>query len=233
MNLEKHIEKLIDLALEEDIGTGDITTNAIIDKRSESEAIILAGETLIVSGIDVTRRVFEKRDADIVFTSLKEDGDKAEDGEIIARLTGRTAPILSGERVAINFLQHLSGIATLTSKYAEKTLNTKTKILDTRKTTPGMRSLEKRAVKSGGGENHRIGLYDMVLIKENHIIAAGSITKAVELAREDTKGNVKIEVETECLIEVTEAIQAKADIIMLDNMSIEDMEKAIKLIEGR
>ncbi|MBU1627267.1 carboxylating nicotinate-nucleotide diphosphorylase [bacterium] len=233
MQLENSIEKLIDLALQEDIGSGDITTNAIIDKNSVSGALILAGEDLIVSGIDVARRVYEKLDGDIVFTVSKKEGDRAEEGEIIARLIGRTAPILSGERVSINFLQHLSGISTLTSRYAEKTKNTRTKILDTRKTTPGMRILEKRAVKSGGGENHRIGLYDMVLIKENHIIASGSIIKAVELARQHTQGNIKIEVETEDLIEVTEAIQAKADIIMLDNMSIEDMGKAIKLIDSR
>jgi nicotinate-nucleotide pyrophosphorylase (carboxylating) len=233
MDIDNNIDLLIDIALKEDIGSGDITTSSIIDENFLSEALILAGEELIISGIDVGKRVFEKLDADIVFTSLKYEGCKVVDGDIVARLKGRTASILKGERVALNFMQHLSGIATLTSKYAAKTKNEKTKILDTRKTTPGMRLLEKRAVKSGGGENHRLGLFDMILIKDNHITAAGSIERAVELAKANNKGNFKIEVEVEDMIEVAKAIQVNADIIMLDNMSVDEMEKAISYIDGR
>jgi len=233
MDLKKTIDRLVEIALDEDIGSGDITTSSLIDENATSNAIILAKENLILSGIDVARRVFYKLDPDLNFASEKDEGDNIGTGEVIARLNGRTASILSGERVALNFLQHLSGVATLTSKYSIKTVGTKTKILDTRKTTPGMRLLEKRAVKSGGGENHRIGLFDMILIKDNHITAAGSIEKAVFLAKSKTNGTVKIEVEVENMIQVKQAIEANADIIMLDNMSIREMGKAIAFIGER
>jgi len=233
MDIEAQIARLVAIALEEDIGEGDVTTDAIVDRSRVNEAFVIAGQDLILSGLDVAQKVFERLNRKIHFIHIKEEGDRVREGELIARMKGAAADILAGERTALNFLQHLSGIATLTSKYVERIKNTKTKILDTRKTTPGMRLLEKRAVRAGGGENHRIGLFDMILIKENHVTAAGSISKAVELARAKHGDRYKIEVEAEDMIGVLEALKANADIIMLDNMSIGDMEDAINRIKGK
>lgn len=161
------------------------------------------------------------------------DGDRAAKGVVIAKVSGKTRSLLTGERVALNFLQHLSGIATLTSKYVEELSGTKARMLDTRKTTPVLRQLEKYAVRMGGGKNHRMGLYDMVLIKDNHIKAAGGITNAVKSVREKLQDRLKIEVETGNLDEVREALAVKADIIMLDNMSLDMMRDAVKIISGK
>lgn len=228
----EQIKKLIEHALAEDIGPGDITTEATIPKTSTSSAVMLAKQELVLAGLDVSREVFLQLDPDVQFTAYAKDGDRMHAGTEIARLSGNTRALLMGERVALNLLQHMSGIATLTAKYVEKVSGTKARILDTRKTLPGLRQLEKYAVRIGGGKNHRIGLYDMVLIKDNHIKAAGGIAKAIEAARKRS-GQLKIEVETRNLDEVREALAAKADIIMLDNMQIDTMQVAVKTVGGR
>jgi nicotinate-nucleotide pyrophosphorylase (carboxylating) len=228
----EQIKKLIIHALEEDIGPGDVTTETIIPETSLSSAVMLAKQELVVAGLEVSREVFLQLDPAVQFTAYARDGERLFSGTEIARLSGNTKALLKGERVALNLLQHMSGIATLTAQYVEKIKGTKAQILDTRKTLPGLRELEKYAVRMGGGKNHRMGLYDMILIKDNHIKAAGTITKAVERAREKA-GELKIEVETKTLEEVREALAAKADIIMLDNMPVDTMQEAVKLIAGR
>jgi nicotinate-nucleotide pyrophosphorylase (carboxylating) len=212
---------IIDQALEEDVGSGDITTDSIVPKNHTSKAVIIAREAGIIAGLNIAERIFNKA----TFSAKVKDGDHIKPNQIVAEIQGNTRQILSSERVALNFLQRLSGIATLTNQYVSAAKSVK--ILDTRKTTPGLRKLEKYAVRMGGGTNHRMGLYDMTIIKDSHIKIAGSITKAVELARKTGK---KIEVEVEHLNQVNEAINAQPDIIMLDNMSIADMKKAVKVI---
>lgn len=228
-----HIDSLIRLALDEDMGDGDITTEATIDMDGTASAYIIAKEELILAGVDVAMRVFLALDPATSFSIKKPDGSLLEGGDIIASVEGRTRILLSGERTALNFLQHLSGIATYTHKFVKKLNGTGTKLLDTRKTAPGMRELEKHAVKMGGGTNHRIGLFDHHMIKNNHISYVGSITDAVGLAKRNLKKGQHIEVETRTLDEVDEALKAGVDIIMLDNMSIEDTKKAVALIHGR
>lgn len=227
--MEQNIKELVQQALQEDIGTGDVTTEAIIPAHATSAAVMLAKQELILAGLEASREVFSYLDASIQFTGLVKDGERIRNRTEIATLSGKTRSLLSGERVALNLLQHLSGIATLTAKYVERIQGTKAQMLDTRKTLPGLRHLEKYAVRMGGGENHRMGLYDMVLIKDNHIKAAGGITRAVESARTNA-GGLKVEVETTNLDEVREALAAHADIIMLDNMSFETMREAVTLI---
>jgi len=228
----EQIKKLIEHALAEDIGPGDITTEAIIPETSTSSAVMLAKQELVLAGLEVSREVFHLLDPHIRFTAFAKDGDRVNPGTEIAKLSGSTRALLVGERVALNLLQHLSGIATLTAEYVEQLSGTKAQVLDTRKTLPGLRQLEKYAVRMGGGRNHRMGLYDMILIKDNHIKAAGSITKAVESAKKKA-GQLKIEVETSNLVEVREALAAKADIIMLDNMPLDLMREAVKIINGQ
>jgi nicotinate-nucleotide pyrophosphorylase (carboxylating) len=228
----EYIKKLIEDALAEDIGPGDITTEAIIPEGASSPAEILAKQELVLAGLEVSREVFLSLDAKVRFTPLVKDGERIKAGATIAKLSGNTRALLKGERVALNLLQHLSGIATLTARFVEKLKGTKASIMDTRKTLPGLRQLEKYAVRMGGGKNHRMGLYDMVLIKDNHIKAAGAITRAVERAREKA-GTLKIEVETRDLGDVRESLAAQADIIMLDNMPVDVMREAVKLINGR
>jgi len=219
-------------ALSEDLGAGDVTAEATIDARATSQAMILAKQALALAGIDVAAAVFAYLDPAIQFTACAKDGDRIRSGTVLANLSGNTRSLLAGERVALNLLQHLSGIATLTAQYVEKVSGLKAEVLDTRKTLPGLRQLEKYAVRMGGGKNHRMGLYDMVLIKDNHIKAAGSITKAIASARNNA-GTLKIEVETASLDEVREALAAHADIIMLDNMSVALMREAVALVAGR
>jgi nicotinate-nucleotide pyrophosphorylase (carboxylating) len=231
--MNTHLKNLIENALSEDIGPGDITTEATIPVDSTSTTEMLAKQEMVLAGLDVSREVFHFLDPGLQFTPLAKDGDRIKAGTVIARLSGRTRALLTGERVALNFLQHLSGIATLTAKYVEKVKGFKVEVLDTRKTLPGLRQIEKYAVRMGGGKNHRIGLYDMVLIKDNHIAAAAGIANAVERARSRMQGRFKIEVETKNLDEVREALAAKADTIMLDNMPVEAMREAVKIIEGR
>ncbi|MFA5072883.1 MAG: carboxylating nicotinate-nucleotide diphosphorylase [Nitrospirota bacterium] len=233
MIIDLNIEKLIRDALAEDIGSGDVTIDATIPLESTSTAVMLAKQDLALAGLDVAGAVFHSLDSTIRFEPLKKDGDRITKGSEIARLSGNTRVLLMGERVALNFVQHLSGIATLTAQYVERVKDLPVKILDTRKTTPGLRTLEKYAVRMGGGTNHRFGLFDGVLIKDNHIKAAGSITHAVNKAGNRAHHLLNIEVETKNLDEAQEAISAKADIIMLDNMPLDMMREAVRLIAKR
>jgi len=230
---KKGIDSIIKLALDEDIPYGDITSDSIISKDSFSKAVILAKEKGILAGIHVARRVFEDIDNKITFKSFFDDGHSFNKGKQLAMLDGSSISLLKGERTALNFLQRMCGIATITRKFVKCLEGTKTKILDTRKTTPGLRALEKYAVKMGGGINHRLNLSEMVLIKDNHIRLVGSVSKAVTNAREKVKPRIKIEVEATNVEEVREAIEAKADIIMLDNMPLETMKEVVDLVRGR
>lgn len=226
------IDKLIISALEEDIPNSDITTNSIIDCNSRSKVDLIAKGNGIIAGLQVFERVF-KLLGDVSVEFYKKDGDPVKSGDILAVVSGSTKSILSGERTALNYLQRMSGVATITNKFVNKLQGSNTKLLDTRKTTPNMRILEKYAVKIGGGYNHRFNLSDGVLLKDNHISAAGSIKNAIRLARENTSFVRKIEVEVENLEMVKEALEEAADIIMLDNMDIETMKKAVSLINKR
>ncbi|MDF1612576.1 carboxylating nicotinate-nucleotide diphosphorylase [Stygiobacter electus] len=230
---KKEIIKIVKIALQEDIGSGDITTNLIVSNNQKGFATIYAKEDGIVAGLFVARLVFKTFDDKIIFKALTKDGNKISCGEKLAEIKGNLKSLLTGERVALNFLQRMSGIATITSKFVKQLEGTNTRLLDTRKTAPCLRMLDKYSVKIGGGTNHRFGLYDMVLIKDNHIKTAGSITKAVTLVKSKLKNKIKIEVETTSLEEVKEALANKIDIIMLDNMSIDTMKEAIKLINGK
>lgn len=227
------LDRLIDHALAEDIHTGDITTKAVVPNQRPASARLVAKEDLVLAGINVAARVFYRIDPTIIFTAAFEEGTLVRKGEVIANMQGNASDLLMGERVALNLLQRLSGIATLTSFFVAAVKGTKARIVDTRKTTPGLRELEKQAVRTGGGINHRTGLYDGVLIKENHIAAAGGITEAVSRAKAYIPHTLKIEIETETLDQVQEALAAGADIIMLDNMSLLDMKKAVEIIAGR
>ncbi|TDX48222.1 carboxylating nicotinate-nucleotide diphosphorylase [Orenia marismortui] len=234
MNLNKEmVLKIIDNALREDIGTGDITTQAVIDQDQEMTADILAKEDGIIVGLDVAFWVFEYLDSSVEFRPLVKEGERVARGTVIAKVSGLTTSILTGERLALNFLQRMSGIATQTAYYRSLVKDYDVRIVDTRKTTPGLRILEKWAVKLGGGANHRFGLYDAVMIKDNHIRAVEGIQEAVKRARQNIPHTMKIEVETESLADVKEALAAKADIIMLDNMSFEMMEEAVRLIANK
>jgi nicotinate-nucleotide pyrophosphorylase (carboxylating) len=233
MIIDPTIKQLIAQALSEDIGPGDVTTDATIPVGSTSVATMLAKQEMVLAGLEVSRAVFQQLDPGIEFTPFAKDGDRVRAGAEIARLSGSTQALLMGERVALNLLQHMSGIATLTSKYVEHLKGHKAQMLDTRKTLPGLRQLEKYAVRMGGGKNHRFGLFDGILIKDNHIKAAAGITNAVALARKNTHHLLGVEVETRTLAEVLEALVAGADIIMLDNMPLEMMRDAVKLVAGR
>lgn len=227
------IDKLIDLALEEDIHTGDITTESIIPESSQAIATMTAKADGVISGLNVIKTVFERFQKDIVWTPFVKDGDHVKKGDVILRIEASYPTLLRGERLSLNIFQRMSGIATETNKYVKELSDTNTQLLDTRKTAPGLRVLDKLAVKHGGGTNHRMGLYDMVMIKDNHIKMAGSITKAVEQVRQNVPAEIKIEVETTTLAEVQEALDCKVDIIMLDNMSNETMTQAVQLIGER
>ena len=227
------LDKLILNALSEDVGTGDITTEATIPEDRTAHGLYKAKESGILCGIGVAARVYELINRDIVFTPLKKDGDRIEKGEIIAEVRGKATDVLTGERVGLNLMQRMSGIATRTAEAVRQVEGTGAKICDTRKTTPGLRVVEKYAVKVGGGTNHRFNLADGILIKDNHIVAAGSITNAVKAARMNAPHTLKIEVEVETFEELDEALAAGADIIMLDNMSCEDMKRAVGIVNGR
>jgi len=229
----KTIDSIIEAALQEDLPQGDITSESIIPDDSRSRAIILAKEDGILAGMDVASRVFEKIDPDVEFKREKDDRQKFSKGETLAELEGSSISILKGERTALNFLQRMSGIATTTGRFVEALKGTRTKILDTRKTTPGLRNLEKYAVKMGGGQNHRRNLSEMVLIKDNHLKLVGSISEAVKRAKERVAPGIKVEVEATCLTEVQEAVRSGADMVMLDNMSMGKMKEVVKWVEGR
>ncbi len=227
------VEDIITRALAEDIGTGDITTLSTIPKQQQISGRFIAKEDGVICGIDIMKKVFEKVDHTITLKPLVNDGDKVNKGDIIAEINGTAIGVLTGERVALNFLQRLSGISTKTYEITQKIKGTNACIVDTRKTTPGLRVLEKYAVKTGGGSNHRFNLADGVLIKDNHIMAAGSITKAITAAKNNAPHTLKIEVEVETMEQIDEALSAGADIIMLDNMDAEKMIAAVKKINGQ
>lgn len=230
---EQTIDSIIDAALREDMPQGDITSESIIPVDSRSRAIILAKESGILAGMDVARRVFEKIDPGVEFEKEKNDGQKFSKGEKLALLQGSSISMLKGERTALNFLQRMSGIATTTGIFVQALEGTETKILDTRKTTPGLREMEKYAVTMGGGQNHRRNLSEMILIKDNHLKLVGSISEAVKRAKERVAPGIKVEVEATCLAEVQEAVRSGADMVMLDNMQIDKMREVVKWVKGK
>lgn len=227
------IDRIIRNALQEDIGLGDITTRATVAEGTVARAELVAKEDFVLAGLDVARQVFAILDPAVAFEKLREDGQQVRRGEVFAWLKGDARALLQGERVALNLLQRMCGIATLTARFVAAVEGSGAIIVDTRKTTPGLRVLEKYAVRTGGGRNHRTSLYDGVLIKENHSMAAGGIAVAIERARQLAPHTLKIEVETRDLAEVEEAVKAGADIILLDNMDIETLTAAVELIESR
>lgn len=227
------IDKIILNALDEDIGSGDITTQSCVPPETPVDGTFIAKEDGVLCGLDVARRVFELIDAEVRFVPRAKEGGTVAKGDIIAEVSGRARSILQCERVALNLLQRMSGIATMTAGAVKAVEGTNAKITDTRKTTPGLRVFEKYAVRAGGGYNHRFNLSDGVLIKDNHIAAAGGIANAVRAARNAIPHTLKIEVETSNLDEVRQAVEEKADIIMLDNMTVEQMKQAVELINGR
>ena len=226
-------DHLILEALKEDISSEDVSTNAVMKEYVKGEVELICKQDGIIAGLDVYRRVFELLDDKTETEFYCKDGDEVKNGQLMGKVTGDIRVLLSGERVALNYLQRMSGIATYTHSVAALLEGSKTKLLDTRKTTPNMRIFEKYAVKIGGGQNHRYNLSDGVLLKDNHIGAAGSVTKAIEMARDYAPFVRKIEVECENLDMVREAADAGADIIMLDNMTPEVMKQAVELIDGR
>ena len=227
------IRKIIQSALEEDISTGDITTAAVLTGNETGKATAFAKIELVAAGIDVFRETFLVLDSRIQFIGCCEDGQVVQKGGSLAEISGNLGSILTAERVALNFLQRMCGIATLTRKYVDAIQGTRAKILDTRKTAPGLRCLDKYAVKIGGGMNHRFGLYDGILIKDNHIAAAGGISQALTRARGRFPHTLKVEVEVKNLSELKEAFDSGADTIMLDNMTVGDMKKAVDIINRR
>jgi nicotinate-nucleotide pyrophosphorylase (carboxylating) len=237
--LSPHLDRLIDLALEEDLGPGDVTTQALIPVDLMGEAHIRAKQQLVVAGLPLAARVFQKLDASIIFEVQMADGREVADGRqvpdgtALARLSGPVAAILSGERVALNFLQRLSGIATFARQMAARVAGSGAVLVDTRKTTPGWRVLEKYAVRLGGARNHRFGLYDGVLIKNNHLTAVGSIREAVRQAKARAHHLLKIEVEVTDLKGLAEALDAGADLILLDNLDDDTLRRAVELTGGR
>ena len=232
MQYENLINKLLDLGIEEDINTGDVTTESIIPESMNAVATMTAKQDGVISGLEIVKMVYDRFQDDVVFTPYFKDGDFVKKGEVILRIEATYPTLLKGERLSLNLFQRMSGIATETAKYVRELEGTGTELLDTRKTAPGMRVIDKLAVKHGGGTNHRMGLYDMAMIKDNHIKMAGGIPKAVEQVRSKIDPSIKIEVETTNLDEVKQAIEAGADIIMLDNMSNEAMKEAVDVIKS-
>jgi len=229
----QQLDRIIRTALDEDIHTGDITTQALQLVPHRVSGFLKAKEEMVVCGLQVAESVFRTLDNELAFSSEFTDGARVANGTVLAAFTGDAALLLQGERVALNLMQRMSGVATLTARYVQEVKGTRARIVDTRKTTPGLRVLEKYAVRIGGGINHRTGLYDGVLIKENHIAAAGGITEAVKRVRSYIPHTLKVEIETETLDDVREALSAGADIIMLDNMDLPAMEEAVRIIAGR
>ena len=232
MQYENLINTLLDLGIEEDINTGDITTESIIPESMNAVATMTAKQEGVISGIDIVKMVYDRFQDDVVFTPYFKDGDSVKKGDVILKIEASYPTLLRGERLSLNIFQRMSGIATETARYVKELEGTQTELLDTRKTAPGLRVLDKLAVKHGGGTNHRMGLYDMAMIKDNHIKMAGGIAKAVEQVRSHIPADIKIEVETTNLSEVNQAIEAGADIIMLDNMTTEAMKEAVAVIKA-
>lgn len=231
--MNTQIKKIIAAALAEDIGAGDITTQATVGPKKMGKAVAVARQDFVVAGLDVFEAVFKSVNKKIKVKKLIADGQRAKKNDVVAEVEGRLCAILQAERTALNFFQRMCGIATQTARYVQAVRGTGAKILDTRKTAPGLRIVDKMAVRLGGGMNHRFGLFDAVMIKDNHIEAAGGITAAVEAQRKYLKKKMKIEVETKNIGEVKEALACNTDIIMLDNMSNAAMKKAVALIGGR
>lgn len=227
------LEQFLRMALAEDLGGGDVTTEACVGAKEKSTAYFIAKEDGVICGLDVVEKVFSLVEPSLVFTPFVTDGVRVKQGEKIAEIHGFSRGILKGERLSLNILQRLSGIATKTAKMVEEVSKTAAKICDTRKTIPLMRQLDKYAVRCGGGQNHRFGLFDGVMIKDNHIVAAGGIGEAVEKARKHVPHTLKIEVEAQNIEQVREALVAGADIIMLDNMEISKMREAVLEVSGR
>jgi nicotinate-nucleotide pyrophosphorylase (carboxylating) len=230
MNSTQH---LIKIALKEDIGSGDITTDNLVDPDLDGKGVIIAKEPFVIAGLDVAGQVFKYLNTGIIFNPVYIDGDFVKQGDTIATVQGNLRALLSGERTALNFLQRLSGIATCVRSYVDELKNKRVRLVDTRKTAPGWRVLEKYAVRVGGAHNHRMGLYDGVLIKDNHIAACGEIKKAVDRIRTRVSHLVKIEVEVTTLDQVKDALKAGAEVIMLDNMSVEQIKEAAAFINKK
>ena len=227
------IKRIIDTALSEDIGHGDITSSLLIPEDISAKGIITAEDDIVLAGLAVAEQVFKRLDGDAVFEGLASDGDSVKAGTVIAHVSGNGRALLTGERVALNFLQRLSGIAALSKRYADAVRGLPVRISDTRKTTPGLRTLEKYAVRAGGCFNHRYGLFDGILIKENHIALTSGVEEAVSAAKMKSPHTIKVEVEVKNLEEVKAAVKCKADIIMLDNMDIAMMKEAVEIIRGQ
>jgi nicotinate-nucleotide pyrophosphorylase (carboxylating) len=234
---ESALRRLVEHSLEEDLGRGDVTSDLLVPSDVDARAVVRSRGEGVMAGLDAAALVFEAADPRVKFTALTADGSTVGRGQDIARVSGEARRLLRGERVALNFLQRLSGVATLTARYVEAIRGSRARIIDTRKTTPGLRALEKYAVRAGGGFNHRRDLSDAMLIKDNHlaVIAARglSLVTAVEKARESLPHTLKVEIEVDRLDQIPEALAARADIILLDNMSTEDLRKAVELIAGR
>ena len=232
MQYDNLINKLLDLGIEEDIHTGDITTESIIPESMNAVATMTAKEDGVISGLEIVKRVYDRFQDNVIFTPYFKDGDSVRKDDVILKIEATYPTLLKGERLSLNIFQRMCGIATETARYVKELAATSTELLDTRKTAPGLRVLDKLAVKHGGGTNHRMGLYDMAMIKDNHIKMAGGIAKAVEQVRSKIDSSIKIEVETTNLDEVNQAIQAGADIIMLDNMGTDAMKEAVSIIKA-
>jgi nicotinate-nucleotide pyrophosphorylase (carboxylating) len=231
--MQTEIDRIIKLALEEDIGSGDITSNITIPADKTAQFVLRAREEMVISGVDVACRVFQTVNADIKLNTRFKDGDLAKTGDDIISGSGNARAILAAERVALNLLRQMCGVATNTRKFVDSVAGTKAKIIDTRKTIPGLRSLQKYSVRMGGGQNHRYCLDDMILIKDNHISVCGGITPALKKAKAEAPSGIKIEVECDTLAQVAEALEGNADIILLDNMNIETLKKAVAIVSGR
>lgn len=231
--MNHEIDDIIDRALREDMPEGDITSESVIPADAQSLALIWAKQSGVLAGIEVAEKVFKKIDEHTSVKILIPDGTALQYGDKIAEIRGRSISLLKGERTALNFLQRMSGIASITRKYIDAVKGIEVKVLDTRKTTPGMRVLEKYAVKTGGGTNHRMSLSDMVMLKDNHIQQVGSIQKAVSAARKNIPAGIQVEVETSTFDEVKQAVSSGADIIMLDNMTPEEVSRIVSWIKGR
>jgi nicotinate-nucleotide pyrophosphorylase (carboxylating) len=228
------VESAVKAALDEDLGiAGDVTTNATIPQGTRCEASIVARQSGVVAGLALAEASFRALDPEVAISREKADGDAVKEGQSLLRISGDARAVLSAERVALNFLGRLSGIATLTRRYVDAVAGTRAKIVDTRKTTPSLRAFEKHAVRCGGGHNHRVGLFDAVLIKDNHIVAAGSITAAIRAARAAAGHTLKIEVEVDTLEQLKAALEEKIDCVLLDNMEPATLTKAVKMIAGR
>ena len=233
ITMKLNADELIRMALREDISSEDLSTNAVMPKAQDGEVELISKQDGIICGMDVYERVFKILDDSVVVEKYVDDGDEVKKGQLMAKVKGDVRVLLSGERVALNYLQRMSGIATYTHEVAALLAGSNTVLLDTRKTTPNMRIFEKYAVRCGGGQNHRYNLSDGILLKDNHIGAAGSVTKAIQMAKDYAPFVRKIEIETETLDQVKEAADAGADIIMLDNMDPATMKEAVKIIAGR